>query len=59
MRTYFQKILKECSNRELLDKLQCNVIVQAIEYKHNSKFNKDVLKEFTDIQTELLKRMEA
>ena len=57
--TYFQKILTDCSNKELLEKLQYNVIVQVIEYKHNSRVNKDVLKEFTDIQSELLKRMNA
>lgn len=57
MKAYFQKLLTECSNEEVLEKLQCNVVVLAIEYKYSSRFDKDVWEEFIDIQNELLKRM--
>lgn len=57
MKAYFQKLLTECSNEKVLEKLQCNVVVLAIEYKYKSRFDKDVWEEFMDIQNELLKRM--
>lgn len=55
--TCHQMMLTECSNEEVLEKLQCNVVVLAIEYKYSSRFDKDVWEEFIDIQNELLKRM--
>lgn len=57
MRVYFQKLLTECSNEEVLEKLQCNVVVLAIEYKYSSRFDKDVWEELMNIRNELLKRM--